>query len=149
MWLIWNSNQSQHKNIINWKICEVIVQMTPDNHQSSKNGEKWYWVYNWYKVGNEYQHIHLLDIKQIKTVLGGQKKRQWITKVMSNIIVNICVMLERRKYFSSWKVMKDWKHETWPKDPKKFVDIRGEAIMVRIFQVPKNGNDSLYKMKMK
>ena len=55
-------------------------------------------------------------MSQQKTVLYGQKELCWSPESMFKTIGTFCVMLERKKYFSSCKVLKDWRYENWLKD---------------------------------
>ena len=68
---------------------------------------------------------------------------------MSKTIGTIYVMLERKKYFSSCKALKNHKYDTWLKDLKKMIEIRGRSLMFSRGEGPKIDKGSLHKMKMK
>ena len=50
---------------------------------------------------------------QPKTVLDGQKNQRWSLEVTPKTIGTVFFMLE---FFSSCKVLKDWRYATWIKD---------------------------------
>ena len=58
-------------------------------------------------------------------------------------------MLERKKYSASCKVLKNRKYETWLKDLKKMVDIRGGVFIFSRGEGPKIDKGYLRRMNMK
>ena len=67
---------------------------------------------------------------------------------MLKTIGKICVMLERKKYFASCKVLKNWKYDTLLKEFKKMVEIRGRALMFSRGERPKIDKVSFHRTKM-
>ena len=70
-------------------------------------------------------------INQPKTFLQNQNILRWSKEVTANNIVTVRVMLKRRNYFSSYKVLKDWNNETCQKHLKKVVEIKGTTYYSR------------------
>ena len=57
-------------------------------------------------------------LSEPKKYLDGKKRSHWIPEFISKAILKINVMLEKKQYFASYKVLKDWKYETWMKNLK-------------------------------
>ena len=68
---------------------------------------------------------------------------------MSKTIGIFCIMLKRKTYFASCKILKDRSYETWLKDLLLMVEIRGQSLMFRRTVVPKHGKGSIHRMNMK
>ena len=67
---------------------------------------------------------------------------------MLETIGSVCIMLERGKYFASYKVLKDRRHENWLKDLKKVADLRGQNLVFKRGEGLQNDKGSLRRTKI-
>ena len=70
-------------------------------------------------------------VSQSKIDTGGKNNVYWGTDVMENIIGTVCIILERKNYFGTCKVLKDQKLKIWMKGINKGFEMRGRYLMLR------------------